>query len=276
MNVKNLITRSLTGSVFLAVMIGGIWCNAYTYLLLFALLTGLTLYEYNCLMAKYAGYRLNLPLHSAAGTLFFLLLSAAGLGFIDTNWLAALPLFFLLFCVEAIFKQGEKIIESVVYPLFGYLYIVIPFASTSLIVGCEGTDALLYSPLHLLSIFVFIWVSDSAAYFFGSLFGRHRLYERISPKKSWEGSIGGAAFALLFAYGFYHFFPALGLNNWMALAVVSVVFATLGDLFESFIKRTTGVKDSGALLPGHGGMLDRFDAALFALPAAVAYLRLIG
>ena len=115
-------------------------------------------------------------------------------------------------------------------------------------------------------------MNDTGAYCIGSLLGKHRLFERISPKKSWEGSIGGAVVALIAAAILAHFFTTLNLWEWLGLALTIVVFGTWGDLTESLFKRQLGIKDSGHILPGHGGMMDRFDRALMAIPAATVYL----
>ena len=106
----------------------------------------------------------------------------------------------------------------------------------------------------------------------GSLIGKHRLFERVSPKKSWEGSIGGGVVAIASSFVFAHFWPIMPVWQWVGLSAVVVVFGTWGDLTESLLKRQLGVKDSGNILPGHGGLLDRFDSALMAIPAAVIYL----
>ena len=126
-----------------------------------------------------------------------------------------------------------------------------------------------YNPILPLSIFIFNWVNDTGAYCTGMLFGKHRLFERISPKKSWEGSVGGAVFSIIAAMVMAHFFP------FMTPGLVTVVFGTWGDPTESLMKRTLGIKDSGNILPGHGGMLDRFDSTLMAVPAAVVYLYIL-
>jgi phosphatidate cytidylyltransferase len=104
---------------------------------------------------------------------------------------------------------------------------------------------------------------------------KHRLFERISPKKSWEGSIGGGVFSIIAAIVIAHYFPFMSISIWIGLALTVVIFGTLGDLTESLLKRTIGIKDSGNILPGHGGMLDRFDSTLMAVPAAVVYLYII-
>ena len=119
------------------------------------------------------------------------------------------------------------------------------------------------------------WINDTGAYCTGMLFGKHRLFERISPKKSWEGSIGGGVFSIIAAIVMAHYFPFMPISIWIGLALTVVIFGTLGDLTESLLKRTIGIKDSGNILPGHGGMLDRFDSTLMAVPAAVVYLYII-
>ena len=144
-----------------------------------------------------------------------------------------------------------------------------------------------FNTLLPLSVFIFLWVNDTGAYCVGSLLGRHKLFPRISPGKSWEGSIGGAVFVLLAAWGIGWldnmqvldtdhpstlFTGMLSIPAWLGLGLVVVVFGTWGDLVESLFKRTLGIKDSGSILPGHGGMLDRFDSSLLAIPAAVVYL----
>jgi phosphatidate cytidylyltransferase len=141
-----------------------------------------------------------------------------------------------------------------------------------------------FNTLLPLSVFVFLWVNDTGAYCVGSLLGRHKLFPRISPAKSWEGSIGGAVFVLAVAWliGSYDNMlildaetshsPMLSIPEWLGLGLVVVIFGTWGDLVESLFKRTLGIKDSGNILPGHGGMLDRFDSSLLAIPAAVVYL----
>lgn len=162
--------------------------------------------------------------------------------------------------------------------MFAQLYIGLPFALLNVLAFQRDavTDTVSFNPILPLSVFVFLWLSDSGAYCVGSLMGKHRLFERISPKKSWEGSIGGALIALAGALVLGHFFPLLSTLEWIGLALTVVVFGTWGDLTESLLKRQLQIKDSGNILPGHGGMLDRFDSALIAIPAAVAYLYLLG
>jgi phosphatidate cytidylyltransferase len=124
-------------------------------------------------------------------------------------------------------------------------------------------------------VFVIIWTNDTFAYLSGLAFGKHRMFERISPKKSWEGFAGGLFMAIIASMVFYYFFPAPGLVNWILFGILTVIVSNLGDFFESFLKRKAGTKDSGTLLPGHGGMLDRIDSMLFVSPVIFIYLLLI-
>ena len=158
--------------------------------------------------------------------------------------------------------------------MLSQLYVALPiallneFAFQYKLTECS----VIYFTILTLFIFVFILMSDSGAYCVGSLIGKHRLFERISPKKSWEGSIGGGVFSIASSFVFAHYFSFLSVWEWAGLALVVVIFGTWGDLTESLMKRQLGIKDSGHILPGHGGMLDRFDSALLAIPAAVVYL----
>ena len=129
-----------------------------------------------------------------------------------------------------------------------------------------------YNPILPLSVFIFIWANDTGAYCVGSIIGKHRLFERISPKKSWEGSIGGGILVIAISLIFAHYFTFISPIKWVGLALTVVIFGTWGDLVESLFKRQLGIKDSGHILPGHGGMLDRFDSAILAIPATVVYL----
>ena len=155
------------------------------------------------------------------------------------------------------------------------MYIALPFSLLNVLAFTATPNGhISFNTLLPLSVFVFLWVNDTGAYCVGSLLGRHKLFPRISPGKSWEGCIGGAVFVLAAAYliGEYIDMGILNTLQWLGLGLVVVVFGTWGDLVESLFKRTLGIKDSGNILPGHGGMLDRFDSSLLAIPAAVVYL----
>ena len=163
--------------------------------------------------------------------------------------------------------------------MMSQLYIDLPFSMLNVLAFQSDADGVHYVWTLPLSVFVFLWINDTGAYLCGSLLGKHKLFPRISPGKSWEGSIGGGILVMIVAVLVWYLLEqydqnALGLNalEWAGLGLVIVVFGTWGDLVESLFKRTLGIKDSGNILPGHGGMLDRFDSSLMAIPAAVVYL----
>ena len=161
--------------------------------------------------------------------------------------------------------------------MFSQVYVGLPFALLNMLAfqtnGIESASQYLF--ILPLSIFIFNWVNDTGAYCTGMLLGKHPLFKRISPKKSWEGSIGGAIFCILASFALANYFPIMPTTAWVGMALTVVIFGTWGDLTESLMKRQLGIKDSGNILPGHGGMLDRFDSAIMAIPAAVVYLYLI-
>ena len=179
-----------------------------------------------------------------------------------------------LLVAELYLKQKDPI-QDWAYTMLAQMYIALPFSLLNVLAfNATNQGVVAFNTLLPLSVFVFLWVNDSGAYCCGSLLGRHKLFPRISPGKSWEGSIGGAVFVLVAAWAISSFLDGqmLTLPEWLGLGLTVVVFGTWGDLVESLFKRTLGIKDSGNILPGHGGMLDRFDSSLLAIPAAVVYL----
>lgn len=166
--------------------------------------------------------------------------------------------------------------------MLSQMYIALPLSMLNVLAFRGTADGVVYSSLLPLSVFIFLWTNDTGAYLSGSLFGKHKLFPRVSPGKSWEGSIGGGILVIVVAalIGMYensdmHATNAevsLNIAQWIGMGLVVVFFGTWGDLVESLFKRTIGIKDSGNILPGHGGMLDRFDSSLMAIPAAVIYL----
>ena len=180
----------------------------------------------------------------------------------------------LYLIITELYLKKKNPIGNWAFSMLSQLYVALPFALLNVLAFQynPAESSVTYNPILPLSIFVFIWLSDTGAYCVGSLIGKHRLFERISPKKSWEGSIGGGIVAIGSSFILAHYFPFMSMWQWAGLALVVVVFGTWGDLTESLLKRQLHVKDSGTILPGHGGMLDRFDSSLMAIPAAVVYL----
>ena len=188
------------------------------------------------------------------------------------KWISLIILPFLFIPINELFRKKKHAVANMIISYFPAFYISIPFILLFDIALMEGN----FDPLPVLGFFILIWVYDTGAYLSGKFFGKHKLFERISPKKTWEGLIGGGIIALLVAVFINaYFFPELKQMEWAIVAFIVIAFGTLGDLIESLVKRNAGVKDSGSIMPGHGGMLDRFDSALFAAPFYWLFLQWI-
>ncbi|MBL4654464.1 MAG: phosphatidate cytidylyltransferase, partial [Bacteroidia bacterium] len=185
--------------------------------------------------------------------------------------ISIVPLLFLIFVFE-LYRKSDNPFSNISFTIVGLLLIAVPFAALNyLAFGKDGQ----YHPELLIGYFLLVWTNDTAAYFIGSKFGEHRLFERISPKKSWEGFWSGFAFNLLIAYVISQYIDMLSLYQWLIMAIIVTVAGTYGDLVESSFKRSINYKDSGNILPGHGGILDRFDSLLLSAPFVAVYLYVI-
>jgi len=270
---SNLIVRTVTGVLFVAVMVTGMAFRPEALILLFALITGLTTWEYCGIVNQREDISVNRFITTAAAV--YLNLAFAGYCSGVTPPAVFIPylLTIVYLLVAELYLKQPNPVNDWAYTMLSQLYIALPLSMIYALAFIASPDgATRFESLIPLSVFVFLWVNDTGAYCAGSLLGRHKLFPRVSPGKSWEGSVGGGVFALIAAAIFGHFYPVMGTPQWMGLGLVVTVFGTWGDLVESLLKRTWGIKDSGKLLPGHGGMLDRFDSSLLAIPAAVIYL----
>ena len=274
---SNFITRALTGAIFVAVLEGCILGGPITFSVLFAIICALTVNEFGNIIHKSGFAQINKPINMLAAV--FLFFGFAYLGISPGNNEILIPYLFLIMyiMISELYLKRDNPVNNIAYSLMSQMYIALPFALLNVIAfqTSEGESISVYNPILPLSIFIFTWVNDSGAYCAGVLFGKHRLFERISPKKSWEGSFGGGIFSIIAAIIISMYFPILSIAEWIGLSLTVVVFGTWGDLVESLIKRKIGIKDSGNILPGHGGMVDRFDSTLMAIPAAVLYLYII-
>ncbi|MBR6433978.1 MAG: phosphatidate cytidylyltransferase [Bacteroides sp.] len=272
---NNFIQRAVTGALFVTVLVGCILYSPFSFGILFTIISALSVHEFARLINQNGEISLNKTITSLGGAYLFLaLMSFCTQQSVGARvFLPYLALLLYLMITELYLKKKNPT-GNWAYSMLSQLYVALPFALLNVLAfqNSPETGSVTYNPILPLSIFVFIWLSDTGAYCVGSLIGKHRLFERISPKKSWEGSIGGGAFSIASSLAFAHFFPFMSWWQWAGLATVVVIFGTWGDLTESLMKRQLGIKDSGNILPGHGGMLDRFDSALMAIPAAVVYL----
>lgn len=272
---NNFIQRAVTGVLFVIVLVGCILYSPLSFGILFTIISALSVHEFAQLVSKSGEVSINKTITALGGAYLFLAL----MSFCTQQSVGArvfLPYLGLLLymMITELYLKKKNPTGNWAYSMLSQLYVALPFALLNVLAfqNSPETGSVTYNPILPLSIFVFIWLSDTGAYCVGSLIGKHRLFERISPKKSWEGSIGGGIFSIASSLGFAHFFPFMPGWQWVGLAIVVVIFGTWGDLTESLMKRQLGIKDSGNILPGHGGMLDRFDSALMAIPAAVVYL----
>ena len=276
LNFKDLGTRILSGIVFIAILIGGILINQYSFLVVFSLIAILALYEFYGLLAHDDNTQVSKVFNTLGGLLLFI---GSYLFFSNTckSFIVIIPfsIYILILFISELYLKRPNPIKSLAYAVFGHAYITIPLSLLSYLAFRYDYQTDNYHYAYLLGLFIFIWVNDSFAYLSGSLFGKHKMFARISPKKSWEGFIGGAVFAIIAAVVYSQFYTQLPIFGWIGFALVMVIFGTLGDLIESLFKRTLKVKDSGKLIPGHGGILDRIDSLLFAIPAQFVFLEIL-
>lgn len=271
--VKNLITRSLSGTVFIGIIIGSIFLGQYVFTALMLVFSIIGLWEFAKMAKKYLGSSKDLLVLVLTGILCFILIAAVKADWISAQYLVLVIAIFLIPFIYTLFSNLKNPLQQLSLISLGVLYISIPFALFTSFFTLN--PAQIFSTELLIAFFIMVWCNDVFAYIVGSLIGKHKLYEKVSPKKTWEGSIGGLIFTMAAAYILSQFFNIYDLNTWLVLGFIISTFASLGDLIESMIKRQVGVKDSGSIMPGHGGVLDRFDGVIFAIPAVYVYLSLI-
>ena len=276
--MKNFIVRTITGVIFVAAVVAS-FLRPEAMVLLFSIVTGLTVWEFTGLVNLRKDVTVNRFISTVAGVYLFFsmtyfcsdLYGGAAKSVVFIPYLVTI---IYLLVAELYLKQKDPIADWA-YTMLSQMYVALPLSLLNVLAfTATPSGNVMFNTLLPLSVFVFLWVNDTGAYCVGSLLGRHKLFPRISPGKSWEGSVGGAVFVMAAAWAISAFVDdhMLALLEWLGLGLVVVVFGTWGDLVESLFKRTLGIKDSGNILPGHGGMLDRFDSSLLAIPASVVYL----
>lgn len=278
--LKNFITRVLSGAVFVSLTVGSLLFCPTAFIVLFALFVAIGLYEFHRATNKEG--HVVVPTWSAivAGVLLFLAFFQKASGQTGPSLFAIYALWLMGILFAELFRKKENPIHNLAYLVLGQLYVAIPMGMLSQLLYSDTTT---WQSAWVLVMLLTIWINDSFAYLFGILLGKHRMFERISPKKSWEGFFGGALMSLGFGIACYHYLPllfpsctpTLTLWQWMLLSELIVASATLGDLLESLMKRSLGIKDYGNIMPGHGGVLDRFDSLLTSVIALWAFLALL-
>lgn len=271
--MKKLIIRTITGAVLVLVMISAIVVSQYSFALLFLLILIGCITEFIKLFDQSEVKPNRWLTYLSSVTLFILAFLVAKGNLQFTVFLGIFPLLLAIMAAE-MYRNSQRPLENIAVSIFSVIYLAVPLSLINFLVFPAISNQHTYSAQFLISLFILIWTYDSGAYLFGVSIGRHRLFERISPKKSWEGAVGGTLTAMLAAYIISTFIPEIKTIHWIILSILIVISSTFGDLTESMFKRYVGIKDSGNILPGHGGMLDRFDSLFFAAPVMVAYLKL--
>ncbi len=267
---SNFAQRAITGTLFVGAVTGlTLWGEWSFFVLIFAI-------NFLCLLEF---YELILPdkswiekyLGIITGSLTYLMFALIFSADLSIAWYYHLiPIFLLMFIIK-LFENSHNEFTTLAFQVLGLLYITLPFVMLTKMGFINSYE---YSAGLPLGFFLLLWTSDTGAYLAGRSFGKHKLFERVSPKKTWEGSIGGLVLVSIVAYILSQFelFDAVETIDWLIIGGLIVVFGTFGDLFESLLKRNLNIKDSGTILPGHGGVLDRFDGLFLAVPAVFFYL----
>jgi phosphatidate cytidylyltransferase len=267
---NNLTQRFITGISGSAAIITGVCINEWTYCLVFFIICLFALLEFY----KLAGLDGVIPqktFGTICGVSIYLLSLFIEKGSISYRYYFLIfPIVSCVYMIKLYKKFERKPFTNIAFTFLGIFYVAVPFALLN-IAAFEGN---VYNYEIIFGCLFILWASDTGAYFAGTFFGKRKLFERISPKKSWEGFFGGALLALTFAYGLSEFFHSITLVQWIIVGVIIIIGGTFGDLVESLLKRSIEIKDSGTSIPGHGGFLDRFDGLLISAPFIVAYLEI--
>ncbi len=277
--LKTLLTRTLSGAVFVALVLGSLMVSPYAFAVLFAFFAAVGLYEFYHESANAEKFSFMMLPDIVAGVLLFVAAFMKASAFSSFPYFAIYVLFVLCILFAELFRKKENPVHDMAFFIMGQVYVALPLSLLNFIVFHPS-----WQPAWLIILFVTIWMNDSWAYLFGVTLGKHRMFPRVSPKKSWEGFVGGAAMSLLTGWLCYKYaaliFPefaqvSLDLWQWLLFAEIVVIAGTFGDLLESLIKRSFNIKDFGRIMPGHGGILDRFDSLLAASVAVWAFLQLL-
>lgn len=267
---SNITQRIVTGVIGILIIVFAVYYSEWTYFVLFLAICILTQLEFY----KLTGLDGLLPLKSAgtvAGTLIYVISFLVERGTLNPKYyLIIFPVTATIFFIKLYKKSDKKPFTNIAYTLCGIFYVAVPFALLNIIAYSKGV----YSFQIMLGILSLFWASDTGAYFAGVKFGRTQLFARVSPKKSWEGSIGGAVTAMLTAFLLSYFYKDLDSWQWLMVGGIIIITGTYGDLVESLFKRSISIKDSGRGLPGHGGFLDRFDSLLISSHFIMVFLKI--
>lgn len=254
-------------------MFGSLFAGSRWFFVFYLILLVLALLELFRLLEE-AGIAAQKYTAIVVSVLLFSLIFGYSSGYASAEWLYLMLIVPSLIMIFSLYRKVDGSFRNILWTFFGIIYVALPLSLLSLLVFPAYATESVYEPGIAAGVFIMIMLNDTVAYLVGVPLGRHRLFKRVSPKKSWEGTLGGGMAVLTASLFMSDLFPVLERMHWIALAFIVIVFGTYGDLVESFFKRIIGIKDSGTLLPGHGGILDRVDAWFFVVPAVLIYLSL--
>lgn len=280
--MNNLSKRTLTGIFLIIIVLGGIWLHPLSCLFIGGVLVIGAMYEYYRLISR-TGTKPQEPAGLITALTIYIVSVFVASGLIDGVYYLVAIAGLMFIIIAELFRKQEKPFDAIAQTVFGIVFIAVPFSLFPYMTfGFQGPDTILqgsitdFSPGLILGIFILSWGFDVAAYLFGSWLGKHKLVARISPEKSWEGFIFGLVITILIAWLLSTWIQTPDVIGWIIIGIIVTITGTLGDLVESMLKRSVGAKDSGSLLPGHGGILDRFDSLILSLPFVFLYIVLFG
>jgi phosphatidate cytidylyltransferase len=280
--LKDIYRRTLTGAWIVIFTLGGFWLHPLSFILTGLLILSGTQYEYYRIV-KSTGINVQMIPGMITGGAAYILSTLIASGILEYRFFLLLIPFIALLMITELYRMQEKPFDSLAHTLFCIIYTAVPFSLFPFSAfGREGINSIIpfkgiiFSPGIVIGFFILLWVNDTGAYLTGITMGKHRLLERISPKKSWEGFAGGVIFSVLTAWILSGWFGVLDAGRWISVAIIVAVSGTFGDLIESMLKRSTGIKDSGTIMPGHGGFMDRFDSTLLSFPLVFLFITFFG
>jgi len=280
--LKEIYRRTLTGAWIVIFILGGFWLHPVTFFLTGLFIVSGTQYEYFRIIRS-TGVNAQMITGMITGISAYILATLVASGLLDFRFLLLLIPFFTLIMILELYRRQEKPFDSLAHTVFCIIYTALPFSLFPFTAfGREGINSIIpyegniFSPGIVIGFFILLWVNDTGAYVTGITLGKHKLMERISPKKSWEGFAGGAVFSVLSAWLLSGLLGVLDTREWVIFALIVAVSGTFGDLIESMLKRSTGIKDSGSIMPGHGGFMDRFDSTLLSFPLVFLFIVFFG
>ena len=278
----NFYTRTLTAVWIVIFILGGFWLHPVSFFITGLVLLAGAQYEYY-LLIKNTGIRPQIITGILTGCSLYIVSTLVAAGLVDKKYFLFIIPLALIIMITELYRKQERPFDSLAHTFFALLYIAVPFSlfpfSAFSRTGFSSLLAhpdIVFSPGIVVGFLLLLWANDTGAYITGVTLGRHRLMERISPKKSWEGFFGGMIIAVMVAWLLSGWLGVVDTAGWIIISLIISIAGTFGDLIESMLKRSIDVKDSGSILPGHGGFLDRFDSAIISFPLVYLFISLFG